>query len=133
MDSIFTDVNPIVVFVAAVIAYLFGGLWYSPWGVGRYWKDVKAPQADKKKDAHLWSFVMTVIASYAMTLLVNNAAIDTLGDGLMLGAICWAGFMAPAAANAYLWRKTDGRAAAANAGYQLAATLIMAGIATIWY
>ena len=140
MENIFYDANPLVVFVAAIVAYLFGGLWFSPWGIGRLWKNLKTEQekaayaADKKKkDAHLWSFVMMLVTSYAITVLINGLGIDGMGQGLMVGVMCWAGFMAPAAVNGVLWEKVSARTAAVNAGYQLCAALIMAAISTIWY
>lgn len=89
------QINFLAVLVAAVSAFLLGGLWYSPALFLRIWERESGVSLDQPKKTHgvivfAVSFIFSLIAATVFALFLGrnpplNAAIR---DGLAIGS-CW--------------------------------------------
>ncbi|CAN5820250.1 MAG: DUF1761 domain-containing protein [Pyrinomonadaceae bacterium] len=89
------QVNFLAVLVAAVSAFLLGGLWYSPILFGKIWARDAGVSYDQPKKTHAAivfavSFLFSLIAAtvFALSLGRNPALNTAVRDGLAIGA-CW--------------------------------------------
>src|ERR671931_106282 len=95
--------NVMAIVVAAVAAWLFGGLYYTalsaPWlkAMGKTLEQCKAEQATKSGIAKATPFVLAFVgelimawATYGILLHMN---MFTLRAGAITGAACWLGFV----------------------------------------
>jgi hypothetical protein len=89
------QVNFLAVLVAAVSAFLLGGLWYSPALFGKTWEREAGVSLDQPKKGHsaivfAVSFLFSLIAATVFALFLGrNPPLNTaVRDGLAIGA-CW--------------------------------------------
>ncbi len=131
--------NLFAVLAAALAAFLFGALWYSPALFAKAW--TKAHGYDSEQ---LRRMQQTAARSYAISLLcyllmaaalgviVHYLNIRRLEQGLQLGLLAWGGFALPLGLNAHAYSDKRLAAWAIDAGYQLVYLLAMAVILTLW-
>jgi len=95
--------NVLAIFVAAVAAWVFGGIYYTtlsgPWmrALGKTPEQCKAELAAKSGIAKVAPFILAFIgelimawAIYGITLHMN---MFNVRDGILIGAGCWLGFV----------------------------------------
>ncbi|MFN2512232.1 MAG: DUF1761 domain-containing protein [Pyrinomonadaceae bacterium] len=89
------QINILAVIVAAVSAFLLGGLWYSPLLFGKIWARESGVSLDQPKTTptpilFAVSFVFSLIAATVFALVLGrNPPLNTaVRDGLTIGA-CW--------------------------------------------
>jgi hypothetical protein len=99
------------VFVAGIVIFLLGGLWYSPVLFAKRWvalqgrteEQMRAQAASANMPLmYLSAFICGIIIAWAMNVLANHfmpAAAVSVGAwiwrGAKLGFFCWFGFVAP--------------------------------------
>jgi small-conductance mechanosensitive channel len=97
------DVNYLAVLVAALAAFLLGGLWYTAL-FGRKWRELQGITEEKVKEMQARrppaAFFGGMMASYlilalAMAWLFGGLGIDSAASGMIAGLLIWLG---PAAA-----------------------------------
>ena len=133
------QINFLAVIVAAAVAFLIGGLWYSPMLFAKPWMkahgytedDVKEMQKSASR-AYAISILCHLLIALAIAVLVSYLNIWVYVKGLKLGLLVWAGFAFPLGlmANAFSNKKIS--AFAIDAGYQLVYLLIVGTIITVW-
>jgi hypothetical protein len=129
-------INYAAVAVAALAAYMLGGLWYA---VGerkpKTTEKPAAPEPPKHKEtkaSYLASIATTFVVAWTLALLARGIGAASAFDGLALGFHCWLGFMATAAVERVVWGAGTKKDAALLAGYQLVAAMLMAVVVTVW-
>ena len=113
----FTHGNIVSILVAAVAAWIFGGIYYT--GLGKWWmaaqgktvEQCKAEQAGKSAVAMAAPFVLVFLAEIIMAWVLYGILVHlnmfTVRAGLISGALCWLGFVVTTIAsnNAFSNRK----------------------------
>jgi hypothetical protein len=109
--------NLTAVLVAAVAAWLFGGIYYGTLGKawlaaqGETMETMKAKNAGKsgiaKAAPFIISFVAEIVMAAALQGILFHSGMNTLRQGIIAGALCWLGFIATTVTvnNAYPGRK----------------------------
>jgi len=106
-------VNWLSVFVAAVAAWLFGGVYYT--ALGKYWMAAQGKTADQckaemagksgaaKAAPFIVVFVGELIMAWAMYGVLFHMSMLTLRQGAISGLALWFGFVMPAVASNYVF------------------------------
>ena len=124
-------VSPLAVLIAAVAQWLLGALWYGFVFKARWMALVGIPEGDKPKNA--WfpmvaSFVANLVLSTVLAHMVKWSGGTNMQHGIYVGAICWAGFMAPVMFTEHIFERRPAKLFAINAVYWLLAMMIGGGI-----
>lgn len=99
----FAGINYLAVVMAAVAAFLFGGVWYgllsSQWTAasGVAWEAQEAKTGFAAARPYIVSFVAELVMAGMLAGLMAHYATSgiTLRMGLVTGAVVWAGFVLP--------------------------------------
>lgn len=128
------SINFLAVFVAALSAFVVGGLWYSPLLFGKAWQ-----RLNQLEDAELGKSMGKVFGGAALLSLVmalNLAAFlgpqATLGFGVGAGAAAGIGWVAAGMGITYLFERKSFKLFAINAGYHVVTLTMMGAILGAW-
>ena len=135
-------VNFLSVLAAAVVAWLFGAVYYT--ALGKAWlaaqgKTVESHKGDlaaKSKIAFAAPFVLSFVAELIMGVtiygILTHSGLWSLRAGIITGAFCWFGFVLTTIAvnNAYAGRKV--MLTVIDAAHWLAVLAIIGGIVGAW-
>jgi hypothetical protein len=132
--------NWLAILVAAVVAFLLGGLWYSPLLFARQWmaahahspEDVARMKADAPR-AYGISFVAFLVMAFILQMLLNHLGVQSWQTGALWAAHVWLGFAVTIGlmANVYSGKKFS--VFLIDAGYQLVYLLVMGAILGAWH
>ncbi|MGB6349551.1 MAG: DUF1761 domain-containing protein [Pseudolabrys sp.] len=99
----FTNVNFLSILVAAVAAWIFGGIYYTSlskqWiaAQGKTMDQCKAEQAGKSGAAMAAPFILAFVGELVMAWVLYGILVHlnmfTVRAGLIAGALCWLGFV----------------------------------------
>jgi len=99
----FANVNFLSILVAAVAAWIFGGIYYTslsrPWiaAQGKTMEQCKAEQAGKSSAAMAAPFILAFVGEIVMAWVLYGILVHlnmfTVRAGLISGALCWLGFI----------------------------------------
>jgi hypothetical protein len=113
----FASVNVLSVVLAAVAAWIFGGIYYTslskPWlaAQGKTIESCKIENAGKSGVARAAPFILVFVGELIMAFVLYGILVHmgtfTLRAGIISGAFCWFGFVLPTvtANNAFCDRK----------------------------
>ena len=95
--------NPLAIVLAAVAAWLFGGIYYTtlskPWlaAMGKTMEQCQAEQAAKsglaKAAPFVTAFVAELVMAWALYGILVHLKTFSIRAGLISAAICWLGFV----------------------------------------
>jgi hypothetical protein len=127
--------NFAAIFVAALMSFAIGGLWYSPLLFARAWMKETGLTEQKTKDAPMGrTFGLAAVASLVMAF--NLAAFigpkASLGFGLFAGAAAAIGWVAMSLGVIYLFEQRSLKLWLINSGYQVMAYTLMGGLIGVW-
>lgn len=132
--------NWLAIILAAVVAFLIGGLWYSPLLFARQWmaahahspEDVARMKADAPR-AYGISFVAFLVMAFILQMVLNHVDAHTWLSGALWAAHLWLGFAVTIGlmANVYSGKKLS--VFLIDAGYQLVYFLVMGAILGAWH
>jgi len=125
--------------VAAVVAFLIGGLWYSPLLFADQWvaahgytpEQVAAMRKDAPR-AYGISFVCFLVMAHILQALVHLTGAEGWMYGLHLGFLCWLGFAFTIGLTAQVYSQRKFAVFVIDAGYQLVYLLVMGAILASW-
>lgn len=135
MQNTFQNLNWLAIIIAAVSAFILGGLWYSPVMFAKRWMKESGVTQESARNSNVVktfgiSFILALIASFFLALFIGN---DT---GAVYGAV--AGFMAGIGwvftfmGISYLFEARSFTHFLINAGYSVASLTIMGLIIGVW-
>jgi hypothetical protein len=113
----FANVNYLSILMAAVAAWIFGGIYYTSlskqWlaAQGKTLEQCKAEQAGKSGAAKTAPFILVFVGELVMAFVLYGIMVHlgtfTIRAGIISGAFCWFGFILPTvtANNAFCGRK----------------------------
>lgn len=118
------------VFVASVLQFLFGAVWYTPI-FGKTWGKIhgfdKLPQEEQKKMTQgmapllATQLLVTVVTTFVFALLLNGFPSDWNVYGL--AGFFWLGFVLPSEVSAVIFSRTEPKWRAAQIGIMAGASL----------
>src|SRR5512141_311067 len=101
----FFGVNFLLILIATVAAWIFGGIYYTvlskPWlaAQGKTLEQCKAEQACKSGMAKAAPFILVFVGEFIMAWVLYGILVHlnmfTLRAGIISGAFCWLGFVLP--------------------------------------
>jgi uncharacterized protein DUF1761 len=107
----FANVNFLSILIAAVAAWIFGGIYYTtlskPWlaAQGKTLEQCKAEQAGKSGATKAAPFILVFVGEFIMAWVLYGILIHlnmfTIRAGIISGAFCWFGFVLPTVAGNY--------------------------------
>jgi hypothetical protein len=123
------------ILVAAVSAFLVGGLWYSPLAFGALWKRANRfpddePQAASGKIFGI-SFVLSLVMAFNLAMFLNDAK-TTLAWGATAGFLAGFGWIAMGIGVVSLFERRPWTYVAVNGGYLTVALVLMGAILGAW-
>jgi hypothetical protein len=129
------SVNLLAVVVAAVAAFVVGGLWYSPMLFGKTYMQLRGlgPGAAKMPVGEIvGEFARNLVVAYVLARFVALLGVNTLTGALQLGLWVWVGFQAMLLIGAVLHEKLPWKLYAIHVSDALVKTLLMSAILGVW-
>jgi Protein of unknown function (DUF1761) len=132
--------NVLAIVVAAVVAFLIGGLWYSPLLFAKQWmaahahspEDVQRMKAGAPR-AYGISFVAFLVMAFVLQMILNHLDAHSWQSGAAWGAHIWLGFAATIGLMANVYSGQKFSVYLLDAGYQLVYLLVMGAILGAWH
>lgn len=132
--------NWLAIIVAAVVAFLIGGLWYSPLLFARQWmaahahspEDVARMKADAPR-AYGISLVGFLVMAFILQMVLNHVDAHTWQSGALWAAHLWLGFAVTIGLMANVYSGKSFSVFLIDAGYQLVYFLVMGAILGAWH
>jgi len=130
--------------VAAIIAFVVGGLWYSPLLFGNLWmklSGITQKQVEKAKKnggmAGMWKsylgmLLATIVTSYVVAYFVKALGASTATDGAMIGFWLWLCVAAPLQLNSVVWEGKPFKLYLLQTGHVLVELGIIGAIVAAW-
>ena len=131
-------INYWAVIVAAVVAFVMGGLWYSPLLFGEAWVNLRgmnSPEAagtQMRPAEILAEFVRGLIVAVVLAGFVIHLGVVNWVGAIYLGLAVWIGFQATSIVGSVIHEKYPLKLYAIHTGDALAKTLVMAVILGVW-
>ncbi len=134
--NVFTDVNVVAVFAAAVANMVLGWVWYSEPVFGTKWMKLvgikKKKQAEGMGKSLTIGFFAMLLQAYVMAVLLNTFTPETVQEALIIAVVFWLGLIVPQELGSLAWEKRPTQLFWINGIYQLLAVGLIAGILTWW-
>ena len=135
--------NYLSVFVLAVLSFILGWFWYSPVLFGNAWmklmkiskKQMEKGQKDMMKKmwkVMLGGFFVTLVLVFMLDLFLNFLNVVTFSQGMLLGLLLWAGFLATTMFNTVLYEGRPFKMYLINAGHYLVVLVLAGGLLAVW-
>lgn len=131
--------NYIAIVVAAVVAFIIGGLWYSPFLFGNAWVKAhgfgEADLARMKTQAgrsYITMFALTIVMAAVLAILIGLTGIVRWQGGAKLGALCWLGFAATIGLSSAMFGGKKLTTYFIDASYQLVYIVVMGALLAAW-
>jgi hypothetical protein len=133
-------INFLAVVVAAVVAFLIGGLWYSPLLFAKLWVNAHGYSEEQVKDmqkgagkAYAVTLVCDFLIALAIAVLAGYIHLEHCVQGLKLGLLVWAGFAMPLGLTANMFSGKRITVFYIDTAYQLVYLVIMGAIIAVWH
>ena len=134
------DLDWLAVTVAAIAYFAIGAAWYAPPVFGRIWMaagGITTEQAGEGPGGAIYAvpLIGSLLSAIAIGMLAAATGTDTLGEGLVLGAVVAIGFALSIAMVTATFESTKPRPmvwGAVNAGYHIVANLAAGAIIGVW-
>lgn len=129
----------LVAVVAAVVAFVIGGLWYSPMLFANAWvaahgytpEQLARMKADAPR-AYAISFVCFLIMAAVLTMVLWHLGVTNWRQGAFWSAHIWLGFAATIGLTANIYANRKFSVFLIDAGYQLVYLVVMGAIIGGW-
>lgn len=132
------DINYLAVIAAAVATFAIGALWYTtlfrkPWLAAHgYTPETVESMRKGATRAYGVSFVAYLVMAAAMAVLVGYLGMVRPLQGIKLGLLLWAGFVATIGLTNLLYSNRRPATFYIDAGYQLVFMVVMGAIIAGW-
>ncbi|MDQ7816413.1 MAG: DUF1761 domain-containing protein [Melioribacteraceae bacterium] len=134
MEGMELHINYLAVFVAALLSFVVGGLWYGPL-FGKAWMNQMGFTEESLKNANMakiygTSFVLALVISFNLAAFLGDKA--DLTWGLTAGALAGIGWVAASFGITYLFGRKSMKLFFIDAGYQAVTYTLMGGLLGVW-
>ena len=124
------------ILVAAIAAFVFSSLYYSPLLLGGVWRSVDpvVTAATKASAAKaLVEFLRTLVITLVIARVLAMLQVVEWKSAVQLAVLLWLGFSAAMWVGAIMWEKTPWPVAAIHSGDWLVKTFLMGFILGVWH
>ena len=129
-------VNYLAVIVAAFVAMIIGFAFYSPQTLGNRWiaylGTTQAQLGNPGPMGMATGVAASLVNAWVLAVLARNLGGTTLGEGVVLGILCWLGFMATITAAQISFEKKPWGLWLLNNAHNVIVQIVMAVIVTAW-
>ena len=138
MSFDFGDINYLAVVAGIIINMAAGALWYSPVLFSNAWLAAigKTKEEIQEQGSPAQGYAVAIVASIvivlAMAVFVQLAKASTWADGLALGLLAGAGFVATTAGAQYAFESRPLRLYLINTGYPLVSFAVIGIVLALW-
>lgn len=134
MEHAFADINFAAVFVAALSAFIVGGIWYGPL-FSKPWMAETGMTEEKARQGHPaitfgLSFILMLVAATALAMILGKKSIVA---GIIHGILLAIAFVATTMGVNDLFERRSFKLWSINAGYNLVAFTLMGAILGAWH
>lgn len=134
-----SGINLLAIPVAALVAFLIGGLWYSNLMFAKAWvnahghtpEKLAAMQAGAGR-AYTGSLVAFLLMATVLSIFLKHLDVETMQQGAGWGFHAWLGFAVPIGFTAQLYSDKKFATFLIDAGYQLVYLTVMGAILGAW-
>lgn len=135
MQNAFHNLNWLVIIVAAVSAFVLGGLWYSPLMFVKRWMKETGITEESTKNANMFkifglAFLLSLIASFFLAMFIGAEA--GAGFGAMAGFMAGLGWVFTFMGISYLFESRTLAHFLINSTYSIVSLTIMGLIIGVW-
>jgi len=130
--------NHLALLVSAILQWLIGGLWYSLL-FRKSWMALTGyarPEGDERPKGAILGMIVSFIVSWIVSLMLAHVVIwsgsDSLASGMLVGFICWLGFVAGPLLAQQIYEQRPAKLWAINVGYWLVSLLVSGGLLAVW-
>jgi hypothetical protein len=129
-------INYPAVVVAAVVHFILGAVWFwalmDPWlaGIGKTSTDMTREGSPVL--AYVIAFGSNLVLAWVLSWAMLVSGYQSVGGGMMMGALLWLGFVATTTATEYVFEARSFETFTINAGYPLVGMLIMGALLGAW-
>ena len=124
------------IFVAAIAAFVFSSLYYSPLLLGGVWRTVDPVVTTAAKPSGataLVEFGRTLVITLVIARVLAMLQVADWKSAVQLAVLLWLGFSAAMWVGAIMWEKTPWPVAAIHSGDWLVKTVLIAFILGVWH
>jgi len=100
-----TDINLYAVFIAWIIHTVSGLLWFQPKLFGNEWSKLTGKELTPAKKWLIPGLVGHLAMVFVLVIIINLANIGNGLGGLLVGLLCWIGFVVPLEIGELIWEK----------------------------
>lgn len=135
-------VNALAVIITALIAFAFGVLWHSPVLFLKQWlrlmhiseKEMKKAKAKAKdmKPTYALAFLANLVLAWSVGFILLVTGGYGASAGLIIGGVCWLGFVATITLNNVLWEGKSWALWRFNNAYYLVLFLLVGASMGAW-
>jgi|ETNmetMinimDraft_2_1059921.scaffolds.fasta_scaffold07735_7 hypothetical protein len=119
------------IFIAAVVSFVIGMLWYSPALFGKKWMSLAGVKRGKEKKMGgimVAAFVANLVMAYVYLYIMGMIGYADVSSGVVLGFLLWVGFFATTLLGGVFWEGKPFNLYLINAGYQLVNLVAMGAV-----
>ena len=134
-----SGINLLAIPVAALVAFLIGGVWYSNLMFAKLWMEAHghtpeklAAMMAKQGRTYALSFIAFLLMATVLSIFLKYLHADTLQHGAGWGLHAWLGFALPLGFVAQLYSDKKFATFLIDTGYQLVYLVVMGAILGGW-
>jgi hypothetical protein len=128
--------NHLAILVAASIQFVLGAVWYSLF-FAKPWMALTGHTPGQRPEgavvAMISSLVSSLILPFVLAHVVLWSGANTVGWGLIVGFICWLGFIAVPLFAETIYERRPYKLLAINSGYWLVTLLANGAVLAVWH
>ena len=130
-----SQINYAAVVVAALSAFVIGGIWYSPMLFAKAWMTENGFTEESLKGGNMamifgGSFVLSLIMSFNLAAFLGGT--PDLAWGITAGALAGIGWVSFSIGITYLFERKSMKLFLINAGYHAVTFMVMGAILGVW-
>ena len=127
MESYQTDW--LLVLIAALMNVAISAAWYSNWLFGPAWLNLtKIKKQELTKFKVFWSFSVSLVIAYFISLFELHLGITNVSDGMILGLLIWVGFVATTEITGVIGDAKPFKLFVIDSGARILSFVVMSGI-----
>ena len=101
----FTDINLYAVLAAWIFHTVSGLVWFQPMLFGNEWSMLTGQELSPAKKWLIPGLIGHLAMVFVLVLFIKMANIDSGLGGLLIGLLCWIGFVVPLEIGELIWEK----------------------------
>jgi hypothetical protein len=118
------------------VKFAIGGVWYTAL-FGREWRRLMGvPEGSPPTglaQAMIVQIIGDLIMAYILARLIIHYGPPSLGEGILVGVMCWLGFVATVSVGQIFYEKRSPMIFAINNGYLIVGLVLMGAILGWWH